>query len=157
MDVALSIEKLLPAAEYFGSTSANTPEALAKLEWRDKRRGKPTWEELEIAWAELQKPSAQELEAQFTTMVTDRLNAFAAEKQYDSITSARLARLAHSFEQDGWTANAAYDVTWKAAIELIPQIGDGTLTPEEALEQLPALAWDEEADDAQAEMENHHD
>ncbi len=48
MDIALCIEKLLPAAKYGGSTTANTKEAYDKLRWEDERN-KPTWEELQGA------------------------------------------------------------------------------------------------------------
>lgn len=45
MDVALAIELLVPAAEYFGSTTANSRECFDELDWRDARE-KPTWEQL---------------------------------------------------------------------------------------------------------------
>lgn len=44
--VALCIEKLVPAAEYFGSVTGNTKEQYDSLEWKDLR-GKPTWEEIQ--------------------------------------------------------------------------------------------------------------
>lgn len=53
MDIALAIERLLYGAEYFGSTSDNTKESYSKIDWRDTRKPKPTWEELEAAWAEV--------------------------------------------------------------------------------------------------------
>jgi hypothetical protein len=83
----------------------------------------------------------EELEAAFSALVTARLNAFAALKQYDDITSARLAALSSEFTADGQAAQAAYDATWTAAIALMPQVRNGELTPEQAVEQLPALAW----------------
>lgn len=43
MNLALCIEKLVPAAEYFGSVTSNTREAYEKLEWLDSRK-KPTWD-----------------------------------------------------------------------------------------------------------------
>jgi len=45
-DVALCIEKLVPAAKYGGSTTDNTRECYDKLRWEDARK-KPTWEEIE--------------------------------------------------------------------------------------------------------------
>ena len=50
MDVALAIESLIPAAEYFGSTTANDQECFDALDWNDERP-KPTWAELETAWS----------------------------------------------------------------------------------------------------------
>ena len=84
--------------------------------------------------------SADELEAQFNAAVTARLDAFALERQYDDIASARLAVLSSEYAADGQAANAAYDATWTAAITLVPQVRSGDLTPEQAVEQLPALA-----------------
>ena len=52
MDVALGIEALLPKAQYFGSTTANTKECFDNLDWQDKRT-KPTWDQIEEAYAAL--------------------------------------------------------------------------------------------------------
>lgn len=52
MDVALGIEALVPAAQYFGSTTANTKEAFDNLNWQDER-AKPTWKQVEDAYAAL--------------------------------------------------------------------------------------------------------
>ena len=49
MDLALAIEKLVPSAEYFGTTFDNTEGSFDALIWTDKRE-KPTWEELVDAW-----------------------------------------------------------------------------------------------------------
>jgi hypothetical protein len=54
MDVALGIEALLPAAEYFGSTTANTKECFDDLNWQDERP-KPTWQEVVNAYEALPK------------------------------------------------------------------------------------------------------
>lgn len=48
-DIALAVDQLLPAAEYRGSTTANTPEAWDAVVWLDERRDKPTWAELAAA------------------------------------------------------------------------------------------------------------
>lgn len=52
MDIALGIEALLPAANYFGSTTANTKEAFDDLDWQDER-SKPTWKQVQDAYAAL--------------------------------------------------------------------------------------------------------
>ena len=49
MDLALAIEKLLPSAEYFGSTFDNTEDCYDALDWKDARP-KPTFTELKNAW-----------------------------------------------------------------------------------------------------------
>ncbi|CAB4145601.1 hypothetical protein UFOVP482_15 [uncultured Caudovirales phage] len=46
MDVAMTIEVLVPAAEYYGSTTANTKECFDALDWNDERK-KPTWAQME--------------------------------------------------------------------------------------------------------------
>jgi hypothetical protein len=52
IDVALGIEALLPAAQYFGSTTANTKECFDNLNWQDTRE-KPTWEAIQEAYNSL--------------------------------------------------------------------------------------------------------
>jgi hypothetical protein len=52
MDIALGIEALLPAAEYFGSTTPNTKQSFDDLEWLDSR-AKPTWKQVQDAYSEL--------------------------------------------------------------------------------------------------------
>jgi hypothetical protein len=49
IDIALGIEALLPAAEYFGSTTANTKECFDDLNWLDQRP-KPTWAAIQAAY-----------------------------------------------------------------------------------------------------------
>jgi len=49
IDVALGIEALLPAAEYFGSTVANTKQCFDDLNWLDARP-KPTWAAVQAAY-----------------------------------------------------------------------------------------------------------
>lgn len=49
MDIAWAIDKLVPAAIYSGSTSANTQAAYTALTWGDERT-KPTWTALVAAF-----------------------------------------------------------------------------------------------------------
>ena len=49
IDVALGIEALVPAAEYFGSTTDNTKKSFDDLNWQDQRE-KPTWEAIQEAY-----------------------------------------------------------------------------------------------------------
>lgn len=62
MDVALAIEALLPAAEYFGSTTPNTKDCLDNLDWQDSRT-KPTWKQVQDAWVILEPQLVAEAEA----------------------------------------------------------------------------------------------
>jgi hypothetical protein len=48
MDIAIILEHLVPAANYFGSLTKNTKEEYNKLAWRDTRK-KPTWAEITAA------------------------------------------------------------------------------------------------------------
>ena len=52
LDIALAIEALLPAAQYFGSTTDNTKKCFDDLDWHDER-AKPTWKEVQDAYAAL--------------------------------------------------------------------------------------------------------
>lgn len=45
MDIALSLDFLVPGAKYGGSLTENTKEEYEALEWEDKRE-KPTWEQV---------------------------------------------------------------------------------------------------------------
>jgi hypothetical protein len=99
----------------------------------------PAW--LTATKPEPPAPTPDQLEADFSGLVTARLNAWAAERQYDDINSARLAALTPEYAADGTTANAAYGTIWAAAIALMPQVRAGELTPGQAVEQLPALSW----------------
>ena len=49
MDIALSIEALLPNAQYYGSTTANTEKTFNELNWQDERP-KPTWKQIQDAY-----------------------------------------------------------------------------------------------------------
>ena len=49
IDIALGIEALVPAAAYFGSTTANDKAAFDNLNWFDER-SKPTWKAVQDAY-----------------------------------------------------------------------------------------------------------
>jgi hypothetical protein len=48
---------------------------------------------------------------------------------------------AGEFAGDREIAQAAYDAQWSAAFCLLAQVRAGEVSVEDALEQLPALAW----------------
>lgn len=50
MDIALAIDKLIPAAEYGGSVTANDQASYEAIRWADERP-KPSWAELLAAYA----------------------------------------------------------------------------------------------------------
>jgi len=74
MDLALVLNKLLPAAEYFGSCTDNSEEAYNKLTWNDER-SKPTWEELVIEWASMEPDLGKEEEQE--TLIQDKIRELA--------------------------------------------------------------------------------
>ncbi len=78
---------------------------------------------------------------QFEAAVTQRLDAFARERQYDNMDKARLASLTADFKADGDCANQLYDQVWGAAFALEDQIRAGSLSVDDALAQLPAMTW----------------
>jgi hypothetical protein len=78
MDVALGIEALLPAAEYFGSTTENTKKCFDDLNWLDERP-KPTWKQVQDAFATVKiKESTQ---AADKVAILDRIGLTADELQ----------------------------------------------------------------------------
>ena len=65
IDVAMAIEALVPAAEYFGSTTANDKDCFDNLNWLDTRT-KPTWKQLQDAWVSLEPQLVAEAEVKAT-------------------------------------------------------------------------------------------
>lgn len=59
MDVALSLGKLIPNAVYSGSLTANTEDVYNNINWQDER-AKPSWDDIENAWTELEDAMAKE-------------------------------------------------------------------------------------------------
>lgn len=62
MDIALTIESLLPAAQYFGSVTDNLKDSFDNLDWQDSRT-KPSWKQLQDAWVILEPKLIAEAEA----------------------------------------------------------------------------------------------
>jgi len=80
MDIALAIEALLPAAEYYGSTTANDKDCFDNLDWQDSRT-KPTWKQLQDVWVTLEPKLVSDAEAKATQRqaILDRLGITAEE------------------------------------------------------------------------------
>jgi hypothetical protein len=115
--------------------------------WETMPDGYFTVEEWEAAHPapEPEPPTEAELRerraAEINAAVSARLNAFAAEKQYDDISAAQLAALSSEYAADGQTAQSAYDHTWAAAIAMWEDVASGAITVEQAVERLPVLTW----------------
>jgi hypothetical protein len=59
MDIALCIDKLLPAAQY-GGVPGTTEEEYNTLRWEDERT-KPTWQAIQDAWVLVQVDLAKDI------------------------------------------------------------------------------------------------
>lgn len=147
MIIALAISKLCPAPQFFGSVTANTPEAWEKVRWLDSRP-KPAWEELEAAWEGL---SIELAVSGFEAGIRDRLDAFARTIGYDSMMSActYAASSVEMYRIEGQYCVDARDASWAKAYALLreirPQVETGGEIPSwETIEaQLPVLTWPE--------------
>lgn len=70
MDIALAIERILPAAEYLGSVTDNTELSWYDTIWTDPRIDKPSWNDLKVAYTTL---SAQNSIAELTQTLISQL------------------------------------------------------------------------------------
>lgn len=117
MDIALVIEKILPAARYFGSTTANTEEAWNLVKWCDSRRIKPTWKELEKVFNTpfIIDDSVTMLIIEYDAKVEQRLNDWAVKHQY--VSAERLLSCYENSTVPKWKFEAGnfrilWDNTW---------------------------------------------
>lgn len=53
MDIAICLDRLVPAADYFGSTNSIDETAYDNLVWNDQR-SKPSWQDIQAEWTEYQ-------------------------------------------------------------------------------------------------------
>ena len=53
MDIAMIFDHLVPGADWRGSVTASTRKAFDAVRWGDSRP-KPSWEEMETAWPEVE-------------------------------------------------------------------------------------------------------
>lgn len=83
MDVALSLESLIPAAAYHGSLTGNDRASYEALEWLDVRP-KPTWEDIEGASVRAQIKSRLEYNNETYTKATDALTADYPQREKDT-------------------------------------------------------------------------
>jgi hypothetical protein len=83
----------------------------------------------------------QERATAFEVEIAKRLADFARDRGWDGIDRALVQT--GLFADDARQAQVAYDATWEAAFELLPDVEGGTLSVEDAVAQLPALTWPE--------------
>jgi hypothetical protein len=90
------------------------------------------------------EPTPDEREAEFKSAVQQRLNAFAGEKDYNLGIAAAIAvsKDSSKYAADCAIMQAAYDHSWEAAYNLLPNVRSGEFTIEQALAQLPVLTWE---------------
>lgn len=70
MDIAMSIEHLLPAAQYGGSTNQNTQAAYNTLKWNDPRP-KPTWAQIQAAYQAIKESLRERRRKTFAALKTE--------------------------------------------------------------------------------------
>lgn len=80
MDVALALDKLIPAAKYRGSLSTNTQEAYNKLIWEDER-DKPSWIQIEASNSELVRENIRQEKIKEIQKLEDDLEIKLLEKK----------------------------------------------------------------------------
>ena len=69
LDIALCIEKLIPAARYGGSVTDNSKKSYDALRWEDERK-KPTWEQIVDIWKVIE--SEPVIEPETTEQLVER-------------------------------------------------------------------------------------
>jgi hypothetical protein len=96
------------------------------------------WKEVADDYTPAKTPD--ELEAEFKSAVTDRINEFVTARKWDTLD--RVLSQTGDFAADKAVAQAAYDAQWAAAFTLLPDVRSGDLSVDAAVAQLPALpAW----------------
>lgn len=131
MDIALAVEKIILGANYLGSVTANTPESWEAVVWGENYEinadgapkldkdgkptlmPKPTWAEIEAAWAAYQKdqeptlieqiqdvqedyaPSLQDLVDGYTAaiMLENTIRADAIKKEYATLLAIQQEKI----------------------------------------------------------------
>lgn len=92
-------------------------------------------------------PTLEQMEAQFTTAIQQRLDDFARARGYDGILSActYATSAVPKFKTEGQRAVELRDSTWAAAYDLMAQVKAGTRPMPANLadieDDLPALEW----------------
>jgi hypothetical protein len=106
MDLALCIDKLIPAAQYRGSVTANTREAYCSLVWEDSRP-KPTWGDILAAWDAVQvdmendatKKSLAETDLKMPRALEDFIDTAVAETGFSFATLPKETRDIHALKK----------------------------------------------------------
>ena len=147
MDIALAVEKILPAAEYRGSVTANTQAAWDAVVWTDTRRSKPTWAELVAAAPDPLEEAQKALQKTFTDAIQAYVDDFARTRGYDDIGSC-IGKYSNShsakFKAEADYCSWALTETWLVGYAILDAVLAGERpmpTIEEVLAELPALEW----------------
>jgi hypothetical protein len=110
MDVAIALEILVPAACRGGSLTDNTRAQYEALRWEDERP-KPTWAELESAWAaqqpELARENFKECRRQAVAAITVEVDGMVFDG--NEVSQNRMARAILSLEDDEQTTWVLHD------------------------------------------------
>lgn len=96
--------------------------------------------------AALPTPTPEQIQADYTTRIQSRLDAFARTRGYDGILSAATyaASTNAQFAAEGQYCVGARDATWAKGYEIMGAVQAGTRpmpTWEQLESELPALAW----------------
>lgn len=91
-------------------------------------------------------PTPEQIQADFTARIQQRLDTFAATRGYDGILSActYAASANAQFSKEGQYCAAARDATWAKGYEVMNAVKAGTRsmpTWAQLVSELPALAW----------------
>lgn len=91
-------------------------------------------------------PTVDQVVAQYTHAIQQRLDDFARTRNYDGILSAATyaSSTVPKFSAEGQCAVAARDATWAACYQILAAVESGSRpmpTLEQILAELPALAW----------------
>lgn len=93
------------------------------------------------------QPTPQQLEAQFTAVIQQRLDDFARQRNYDGILSActYATSTVAKFKAEGQACVNLRDATWSAAYDILAQVQAGTRPMPQSIADieadLPPLVW----------------
>jgi hypothetical protein len=106
-----------------------------------------TDEQYQAIAAEQNKPTAQQIEAQFTAFIQQRLDDFARTRNYDSILSActYATSTVAKFKTEGQACVNLRDATWAAAYTILANVQAGKRPMPTSIADieadLPAAVW----------------
>lgn len=93
------------------------------------------------------QPTSEQVQAQFTAAIQQRLDAFAQTRNYDGILSActYATSTVPKFQAEGQACVNLRDATWSAAYNILAQVQAGTRPMPQSIvdieSDLPSLVW----------------